>query len=327
MQQDVSGMNDTPHRLDDIPHENGDFLMNEGLDPLSGGQAEQPPDIERPSPLEAAELLAGAAADQGEDSVLMVETIVVSDAAEGAFPEGAAPGTLDLNMALPWYRSRWFYISAGVVTTALTCTGTILLIQGMNKRKRRRALVGRMKTGLQQASFFSMRGAGSRAQGKLNQLTNQLAGQYTRSASQLQKQLTQLRGPAQQASSRIQGIPRQMSSNGVSKRTRAQWGKSSKIAGSQLRLLGEKARTTSARTANQVQNSLASMGTGISNGVANTGKSAQHAWGLGRIFAIGIGAGAVWASLFTPRSGEENRAHLADTLQRLGKKGTEAKGQ
>ncbi len=327
MQQDISGMNDTPHRLDAIPNGDSDLLQNEGRDPISGEQSEQPGNIEPPSPLEAAELLAGAAADQGEDSVLMVETIVVPDATEGALPEGAPLGTIDLDIASPWYRSRWLSISAGVVTTALTCAGTILLIQGMKKRKRQRALVGRMKTGLQKASFFSMRGASSRAQGKLSQLTNQLAGQYTKSASQLQKQLTQLRGPAQQASSRIQGIPRQMSSNGVSKRTRAQWGKSSQTASHQLSLLGEKARATSARTASQVQNSLSSMGTGISNGVANTGKSVQHAWSLGRVFAIGIGAGAVWASLFTPKSGEESRALLASTLQRLGKKGAEAKNQ
>lgn len=327
MQQDISGMNDTPHQRDDIPHENGDFLLNEGLDPLSGEPSEQPTDIEQPSPLEAAELLESAAASQGEDSVLMVETIILPDTAEDTFPEEGGIGAADLEMTLPWYRSRWVYIGAGVLTTALTCAGTLLLMQEMSKRKRRRALVGRMKTGLQQASFFSMRGASASAQGRLNQLADQLAGQYARSASRMQKQLTHLRGPAQQASSRIQGIPRQMSSNGVTKRTRAQWGKSSQIAGRQLSLLSEKARATSARTANQVQNSLSSMGTGISNGVANTGKSVQHAWSLGRVFAIGLGSGAVWASLLTPRSGEENRAHLASTLQRFGKKGREAKSQ
>jgi hypothetical protein len=308
MQSDIPAMNDTPHWLNDVPHENGDFLRNEGRSPFSGGQAEQPPDIEQPSPQEAAERLERAAADQGEDSVLMIETIVLPDAAEEAFPGEASEGT-DLDIALPWYRSRWFYISAGVVTTAVSCAGTLLLIQEMNKRRRRRALMGKVKTGWQQASLFPMRGASLRAPGRFDQL------------------ITQLSGLAQQAPSRIKAMQRQLRSNSVSKRTRGQLEKSSQLAARQISLLGEKARATSVRTANQVQNSLSSVGTGISNGVAYTGKSVHHTWNLGRIFAIGLGSGAVWASLFTPRSGEENRAHLAEILQRFGKKETRAKGQ
>jgi hypothetical protein len=318
MQQDISGMNDTPHRPDEVPKEQIEELLNEGSASIRNAQADDQAGIEQLSPLEAAELLESIAPAQGEDSVLMVETAILPEAAEGVFPEQMPVGTTGLDIALPWYRARWFYISAGVVATVLTSAGTILLIQGLRKRKHQGFLGGQMKTVLQQASLPALRVASSRTQGRLGQLTNQLGSQSSKRIGQLQKQFSQIIGQTQQARGRVKAM-QQVSAIAPS-RTRGLLANFSKGASTRLGILNERARATTARTTSQVQQSLASMGTGVSTGVSKTGASLRRGWKRGRMFLIGIGSGAVWASLFTPEKGEDTRAHLAATLQRIGKK-------
>ncbi len=317
MQQDISGMNNTPHLPNETPNEPIDALLNEGIEPLPGMQSEEQAGIEQRSPLEAAEL--PGTPSQGEDSVLMVETVILPEATEALLPEEVALGAVDLDIAPPWYRTRWFYIGAGVIATAVASAGALLLIQRLRKRKRRSFRAGQMGTALRQVSFPSLRAASTRAQGTLNRLTSQLASYSGKRAGQLPKQLPRLTGQAQQTSNRMKALPQQLMSNITPSRIRGQMENPLQIANRQFTTLGEKARTTTARTVGQVQQGFSSVGTGVSNGIARTGKSFQRAWKLGRAFAIGIGAGAVWASLFTPQSGEENRAHLAQTLQRIGK--------
>jgi hypothetical protein len=303
MQQDFSEIHDTPHLPNDVP--------NEGTRFSEAAKGKQQAGKGKPPARESAELAASLGPGQEEDALLRVETFILQDTDEdeAVFLEGPSTG---VDTALPWYRTRWFYISAGVVATALTSAGTILLIQGLRRRKHQRFLVGQVKTALRPAS--------SRAQSRLNQFTGQLGEQTSKRVRQFQKQLVRLSRQTQQAPGRMKIMQRQASAAIAPKHTRGQLKKSSQLAGRQLEAFGDKARITTARAASQVQHSLSSVSTGVSSGVARTGKSFQHTWKLGRALAIGIGSGAIWASLFTPQSGEETRTHLAETVQRLGKK-------
>lgn len=322
MQQDISGTNDISRAPDEVPNERVDDLLNEGIEPVSGLPAGEQARTDQPSSLEAGELLAGNAPSQGEDSVLMVETVIVPEAAEALLPEEVALGTIDLDVTPPWYRTRWFYISAGVVAAAVTSAGTILLIQGLRQRKRQRFLTGQMSTVLRQVSLPALRATSTRAQERLSQWTSQIASNPGKRVSQLPKQLPRLTEQTQTVSNQIKSLQQQLMSNVAPSHIREQLENPLQMANRQFSVLGEKARTTTARTVGQVQQGFSSVGTGVSNGVARTGQTLQRGWKLGRAFAIGTGAGAVWASLFTPQSGEETRAHLAQTLQRFRNKNT-----
>ncbi|HEY7347691.1 MAG TPA: hypothetical protein VH599_05180 [Ktedonobacterales bacterium] len=317
MEQDITGMSDAS----DLP----EHLPNDKEEP---GSAELAADLAREQA--AGRIPPGSATPgQGEDAILFVETGRLPDQESALSPEDAILGTADLEAGSPWYRSRWLYLGASLAGGIALAVGAALLIRNRNARRRRTALW--------------------RAQNFLNQWSNQLSGQTGRLTEQVSRFTGQIGKPTRRAgrvrrradmitrqaqnqlsrlASRTQGVPlsrmprqRQKTITKWLKQTRRQLTNLSRQAGGQMGSFGDALssvrsslrRTTRATTAQAIgktQESLAQVRQGVASGAARTGKGIKSGWKFSRNFTLGMTAGAVWAALFTPQSGEATRQRL-----------------
>src|SRR5690242_13663311 len=128
MDQDTTGINDVNNLPGDLPN-----------DIEEPGSAELAADLLReqatgPVPL------GPAAPGQGEDAVLLVETVSVPDQPESLAQGEMPPGEMDLGAGLPWYRSRWLYVGAGLAGGTALAVTAVLLLRKRGVMQRRSAL-------------------------------------------------------------------------------------------------------------------------------------------------------------------------------------------
>jgi hypothetical protein len=302
MEQDITGMSDVSQPPDNLPD-----------------------DIEEPGSAElAAELireqmtgpvpLGPATPEQGEDVVLLVETVTTPDQLETLSPEDTVLGRIDLEEGAPWYRSRWVYLGGGLIGSAALAAGAVLLIR--KRRARRQTTLWRAQNALSQWSN-QLGGQTGRLAGQVRRLTRQNrkpTSQIGKLSGQGQQQLSRLANSAQEATLSRMPFQRQSSASKWLKQSRRQLTNLSQQAGGQLGSLGTATRATTAQAIGKTQAGLAQVRQGVASGAARTGEGIKYGWKFSRNFTLGMTAGAVWAALFTPQSGETTRRRFAAIL-------------
>ncbi len=310
MDQDTTGIND----VNDLP---GD-LPNDREEP---GSAEMAADLVReqatgPVPL------GPAVPGQGEDAVLLVETASTLDQPE-SLAQGEMPlGEMDIGAGSPWYRSPWFYAGAGLAGGTALAVTIVLLFRKRGGTKRRSAL-GRAQNVLTQwPKLGEQAGKITRPITKPARPTRMLSGQVSKLAGQAggitdqaQKQFSRLARRPQSARMTIVPLPRPARPNKWMKQTQQQLSNLSQQAGGQLSAIGSSIGGTTAQAIGKTQAGLTQIGQGMAAGAAKTGKGMKRGWKLSRNFTLGMTAGAVWAALFTPESGERTRQHFTTMFQ------------
>jgi hypothetical protein len=311
MDQDMTGMND----VNNLPGE----LPNDIEEP---GSAEIAADLLReqatgPVPL------GPAAPGQGEDAVLLVETVSVPDQPE-SLSSGEMPlGEKDLGEGSPWYRSRWLYVGAGLAGgTALAVTAVLLLLRkrGVSQRRSARAraqtiLTRWPKLGKQTIRLTRPISKPVRQTSMLSGQMSKLSGQAGSITGQAQKQFSRFARRPQGARLMIVPLQRQARPNKWVKQTQQQLSNLSQQAGGQLSAIGSSIGGTTAQAVGKTQAGLAQIGQGVAAGAVKTGEGVKRGWKLSRNFTLGMTAGAIWAAFFTPESGESTRQHLTTVFQ------------
>lgn len=310
MHQEQSEINDLSSRADDLSTAGHDPAWAEGAMQEQQGTAAHPG--EQANPPDAADQLESLSPPQGEpsyeDNVLIVETIAFPDAADlassielAAAAEPASSAEVWFAMPegetrLPWYRTRWFSIGAGVLASALLGVGAALVIRQMQRRRHQRFSLRSLKSlqaAAQRLSLPPLRQVTTRSQQQINHLTNQSGTALSARTHELQDSLSRL-----------------------TNRARAQQEPLARWMRDQASQLNTQTRALSARTVEQLQQGLSAARESVAAGASTTGTTLKHGWRSGRSLAFGVGVGALWASLFTPHSGQATRAHLADLFQR-----------
>ena len=303
------------HNMDDLP---GD-LPNDRDEP---GSAELAAELVReqatgPVPL------GPAAPGKGEDVVLLVETVSFPDQTEVFSPEGMLVGELDLGDGSPWYRSRWLYVGAGLASGAVLAAGVVLLLRDRNARQKESVLGSAQhlfgqwsdQLGDQTGKLMGQIKKSGRQTGWLAGAMNSLTDQASDLTDQAQRQFNQLAKRSQ--ASGIPLLTRQSQSNANTwlKQTQHQLRDLSQQAGDQLGSLGDAIGSTTSQALDKTQEGLAQIRQGLATGVAKTGEGIETGWKFSRNFTLGMAAGAIWAALFTPQSGETTREHLSTLFQ------------
>jgi gas vesicle protein len=304
MEQDITKMNDLGNQPDNLPHDkeerdSAELAADQLLADLLKEQATGPFSAGLVTP------------NQGEDVVLLVETGMLPDEAADLSMEDsllAKIGQAEIDQAArsPWYRSQWFYLGSGLVGGAALAAGAVLLLR--SRRTRQRSVdIGRTQPLLNrwsrqlgwQASMITERAGklSSQAQGQINRLAGRTPG-GARNLLLLQRQ----RG----SSAWLKQMQRQLTNLSQQARNQA-----SAIGNS----IGATTRATTAQTIDRTQASLAQVRQGVASGAARTGKGLKSGWKFSRNFTVGMAAGALWAALFAPESGEATRQRLTTIFQ------------
>jgi hypothetical protein len=312
MDQDTSGMREGTDLPGDLPND---------ID--EPGSAELAADLLReqatgPVPL------GPAAPSQGEDVVLLVETVSFPDQDEVLSSEGLFIGELDPGDDSPWYRSRWLYIGAGLASGAVLAAGAVLLLRNRNTSRQGSAqrLIGQWSDQLSNQTNKLIKQARKPARrqtallaGALSSLTHQ-ASDLT---DQAQKQFNRLAKGSQTSGMRLSRQTR-ANANKWLKQTQQQLADLSHQAGDQLGFLGEAIGSSTSQAIDRTQGGLEQIRQGVVTGAAKTGEGIETGWKLSRNFTLGMAAGALWAALFTPQSGETTRERLNTIFQSRGPK-------
>lgn len=324
MEQNVTNTNDVTHIPGNLPGDEGQpgsveqglGLTEEQLAELLEEQAQEP-----------------ATPGAGEDTVLFVETISVPEQGIEDAPEdimlGGAPGDvilasapedmllegIDLEVSAPWYRSRWMFVGTSLVAGTALSIGAVLLVRGLRRRNRRLAVSQSMIRPLRRSRKRLARGTAPLLQGRFGGLANQLSGQANSLTSQVQGRFSRLTNRTSAGTSLLNPLQRGGSARSVTNNAWRQLAQFSTRARGRFSSLGVPTRTRAAQAIKGTQESLAQLGKGMTLGVEKTGESLKRSWKIGRNFALGVSAGAVWAALFTPQSGETTRQRLAETFQ------------
>jgi hypothetical protein len=312
MEQVNSGMNDV-NDLSDDSLQDKDKLDGEELaaDQLAADLLRE--QAEGPVPFEL------ATPGEGEDLVLLVEAISLPEEPETLSPEEQRE-EMSLDDGSPWYRSPRFYIGAGLIGGAALAAGAVFFSRSRKTRQQRTTL-GRAQSILSQWSN-QLSGQTSRLteqasklarqmntfprwSGSLGVRVNRLTDQATKFTSQAQDQISRLTGRRQKNALVLIPLQRQPSASKWRKQTQRQ-----------LSSIGSFIGTTSTQALNKTQEGLAQFKQGVASGAAKTGEGIQTGWKLSRTFTLGMVAGAVWAAIFTPESGETTRRHLSTIFQR-----------
>lgn len=302
MEQDITGMSDTSQPPDHLP----DDIEEPGSAELAAELVRE--QVSGPVPL------GPAIPGQGEDAVLLVETVTTPDQLEALSPEDTILGRIDLEEGAPWYRSRWFYLGAGLVGGTALATGAVLLIR--NRRARRRTAFWRAQNALSQWSN-QLGGQTDRLTSQVRRLTRQKrkpTSQLGKLSGQGQQQLSRLASSAQEATLSHMPFQRQSSASKWLKQSRRQLTNLSQQAGGQLSSIGAATRATTAQAIGKTQAGLVQVRQGVASGAARTGEGIKSGWKFSRNFTLGMTAGAMWAALFTPQSGETTRRRFAAIL-------------
>jgi hypothetical protein len=317
MEQVNSGMNDVNDLPESFPTDKEAFDEELAADQLTADllkeQAEGP-------------ISMSDAPGEGEDVVLLVETVSLSDE-PGADSLSAEEQQMLKEMGLdegnPWYRSPWFYMGASLVGGAALATGAVLLLR--NRKKQPRTTLGRAQNVLGQWSNQLGDQAG-RLTKQANKLSRQIkkspsrsgsfTGQMNKLTDQAQDQINQLAKRTQRNGLAVLPLQRQSGANKWMKQTRHQLNDFSQQVGEQLTSLGNAIGVTSTQALDKTQEGLLQAKRGVAVGVAKTGEGIQTGWKLSRNFTLGMAAGAVWAAVFTPQNGETTRQHLSAIFQR-----------
>ena len=315
MEQNVTHTNDVTNIPGNLPGDNEQAgSVEQGL----GLTEEQIAKLLEEQPLES------AAPGAGEDVVLFVETISVPEQAMEPSPAGVMPGSapedmilagIDLEAGVPWYRSRWMFVGTSLVAGTALSIGAVLLVRGLNRRNQRRAVSRNIIRPIRRSRRRLSLGAAPLWQSRSGGWANRLSGQASRLTSQAQGRFSRLTHRAQGSATALNPLQRRGSAQTMMGRTRRRLAQLSTRTSGQFGSVGTTTRTRAAQAIKGTQENLAQLGKGLTLGVEKTGESLKRSWKLGRNFALGVSAGAVWAALFTPQSGEATRQHLAQTFQ------------
>ncbi len=299
MEQELSRFSDTTNIPGNLPN-----------DIETPGSAERAADLLReqePGPVP----LGPATPVENEDAVLFVETATTPEAASAIPSAEAVLAGTDLEAGVPWYRSRWVYLGAGLVVAAALGIGTVLAVRNLSRQNRRTRIMRRVTRPLGRASIQAL----PRTQGWLSQRTGQLSGQASRLTGQAQGQISRLARRTQGTAASL--IPaRQAPSRNLLSRTQQQLSSLSQQANVQLRSLGATTRATTARAVGKTQANLAQVSQGLASGAAKTRAGVRRGWKLSRNFTLGVGVGALWTYLYAPQSGEATRQYLTQLVPR-----------
>jgi hypothetical protein len=309
MEQDITGMSDVTNIPGNLPN-----------DLEEPGSAERAADLVReratgPVPL------GPATPDQAEDAVLMVETGMLPNEENLPSPENIILSGMDLEIGVPWYRSRWMYLGTGIVAATALSIGATLLIRGRNKRTLRLAVPRSMPGPRGQSRGFSFLVPVTRAQGILSQWPRQLSGQTSKLTGQAIRFTGQTQGQISRLTHRPQRItaPLKLLRYWVRRGNLLQGAQQQLInlprQAGRLSSLGNTARAATVGFIGKTQENLAQLRQGIATGAVKTAEATKHGWKLSRNLVIGAAAGALWAALFAPQSGEATRQRLGQTFQ------------
>jgi hypothetical protein len=236
-------------------------------------------------------------------------------------PENLIPGGIDLEMGVPWYRSRWMYVGTGLVAATALSIGTILLIRQRSQLNPRRAvsqnIIKPIKRSRKRRLVLQ---TAPRIRGRFTRWSNQLSGQTNRLIGQARGQINRLTRRTPGTGAMLNSLQRQSTARALMNRTRRQLGQFSAPISRRVGLLRGAARTRAIRTTSTIQENLTQLGEGVAQGAEKVGTGLKRGWKIGRSFTLGAAAGALWAMLFTPQSGETTRQHLAQPFQALRKK-------
>lgn len=317
MEQDITGTGDTTDIPGNLPgerdqadnRERAGTLPKEPTDELLKEQAKEPA------------LSGPATPGKGEDVVLFVETISFPEQGMEGSPEDMILRGIDLEVGIPWYRSRWVYVGTGLMAATALSIGAVLLLRSRSRSKRRlavsQAIIKPTRRARRRRLLFQ---AAPRMRGRFSQWSNQLSGQASRFTGEAQEQFNRLAHRTPGAAATLNPLQRQRSARALLNRTRRQLEQFSTQTSEQLSALGSTTRTQATQTLNGIQENLAQLGEGVALGLEKTGASLKHGWKLGRNFTLGAAAGALWAMLFSPQSGETTRQRLAQPFQSLFRK-------
>ncbi len=313
-----------------------------GTDDRNDLPKDLPNDIDEPSAAEiAADLireqasgpvpLGPASPGQGEDVVLLVESVSLPDQPEAFSSENHLAREMGMGDDSPWYRSRWVYIGTGAaLLTALAAAGTILLLRQRNARQTRPSLRGAQQMLSQWSNQLSNQTnrlarqirKPARQTAMLAAPINSLTGQASMLSDQAQRRLNQLARRAQ--GSRLNRMQRQGQANAQKwmKQTQQQLAQLSHQASDQLSAIGGSIGATTSQAIGKTQEGLSQIKEGVATGVAKTGEGIQSGWKFSRNFSLGAAAGALWAASFTPEAGETTRKHLKEAVQAITRRRT-----
>ncbi len=333
MEQNIPGMNpdaDLPESLPDDIDELGsaeladDLIREQATGPVPLGPAipgeEEDTVLIVETALEPEEIAALAALEaQGE-----ISAFLAPEGASARLPEDTILGGIELEISNPWYRSRGFYVGAGLLSGTALAFGAVLLLRGRRTRTRTRRVM------LPRGMFPSrIRPAASHPQGILNQWSRQLSsqasrlsgqareltGQASKLTGQAQGSLTRLARSAQGTALTLKPLQRPVSASNLVQRAQTQLSGLPKQASGQLSSLGSATRATTTQAISKTQANLAQARANVGAGAANAGRSIRRGWKLSRTFTLGMAAGALWAAFFTPESGEDTRQHFSQTFR------------
>ncbi len=325
MEQINTGMNDGNNLPTDFP-KNKEELDSEKLaaDQLTADLLRE--QAEGPIPLKP------AAPGEGEDVVLLVETISLPEEPGTLSPEEQMMlKEMGLDEGSPWYRSPWFYMGASLAGGAALAAGAVFFFRNRKKHQQRTTL-GRAQNLLSQWSN-QLSGQTGRLTEQARKLTrqikksprrsvsfagtmNRLTDQATKLTDQAQDQISQLTKRKQGGKLYFMPLQRQSSASKWLKQTQHQLNDLTQQVGGQLSSIGSSIGTTSTQALDKTQEGLAQIKQGMASGAAKTGEGIQTGWKLSRNFTLGVAAGAVWAAIFTPQNGETTRQHLGAIFQR-----------
>ncbi len=317
MEQDTTAMNNTPPIPGNLPGEKNQAERGE----WAGGLSEEPMSERFKEQAKMSAPSGPTPPGKGEDVVLFVEAVSLPEQEMESSPEDLILSGIDLEMGVPWYRSRWIYIGTGLVAATALSIGTTLLLRRRRRLNRRLAV---SRTIIKPIKRVRRRRALSQAtprmQGRFSQWSNQLSGQANRLASQTRGQLTRLTSRTPGAGAAFNSLQRQRGMRILLDRPRHQFGQLSAQMSQRLHSLRGSARTRATRATSTIQENLTQLGAEVASGVEKVGASLKHGWKIGRSFALGAAAGALWAMLFTPQSGETTRQRLAQPFRAMRKK-------
>jgi len=298
MEHHPNEVNDAPHLPDDLPNDEDRSEISELAAELFREQAAGPIP------------LGTAISDQGADEVLLVETISESEPigivaltedeligtaanTDLGIDLGANPDA-DLEIGIPWYQSRWTYLGAGLLlTSAAVAIGSVVLLRGLNQRKRRN----------------------QRKTGQLRHLAGQLTTQTGKLTGQAQGRLRRLTHRSQSAITNFKPLRRRRNGRGglLINRTQQQLNTLSAQAGDQLRSLS----ATTTHLMSRTQEGATQISKNVTLGAKKTRVGLRRGWRLSRTSLIGAAAGMLWTYLYAPQSGETTRQHLSHLLPPL----------
>ena len=317
MEQDTTAMNNTTPIPGNLPGEKNQAERGGWADGLSEEPMSERFKEQAKTSAPSGPTLPG----KGEDVVLFVEAVSLPEQEMESSPENLILSGIDQEMGVPWYRSRWMYIGTGLVAATALSIGTTLLLRRRSRLNRRLAA---SRTIIKPIKRIRRRRALSQAtprmQDRFSQWGNQLSGQASRLTDQTRGQLSRLTRRTPGTGAMLNSLQRQSTARALLNRTRRQLGQFSAPISRRVGLLRGAARTRAARTTSIIQGNLTRLGAGAASGVEKVGTSLKHGWKIGRSFALGAAAGALWAMLFTPQSGETTRQRLAQPFRAMRKK-------